>query len=105
MFHSASKAGVSALPVVIAAVACLLAVPVTAQEWPAKPVRVIVNFPPGGAADVLARALGQDLSETLKQQFVVENRPGANGNIGADAVAKSAPDGYTVLMSSGGAAA
>ena len=81
----------------------MLGMPAQAQEWPAKPIRLIVNFPPGGAADVLARALGQDLSESLKQQFVVENRPGANGNIGADAVAKSPPDGYTFLMSSGGA--
>jgi tripartite-type tricarboxylate transporter receptor subunit TctC len=83
--------------------ACAIALPAAAQDWPAKPVRVVVNFPPGGAADVLARALGQDLAETLKQPFVVDNRPGANGNIGADLVAKSPADGYTFLMSSGGA--
>lgn len=73
-----------------------------AQGWPGKPVRVIVNFPPGGAADQLARAIGQPLSESLGQPVVVENRGGANGNIGGEAVAKSAPDGYTLLMSSGG---
>ena len=91
------------LKFLLLACVALLGLPAQAQEWPAKPVRLIVNFPPGGAADVLARALGADLSESLKQSFVVENRPGANGNIGADAVAKSPPDGYTLLMSSGGA--
>ncbi|HVF64786.1 MAG TPA: tripartite tricarboxylate transporter substrate binding protein [Casimicrobiaceae bacterium] len=79
-----------------------LAGPAIAQDWPGKPVRLVVNFPPGGAADVLARALGAQLSESLKQQFVIDNRPGANGNIGADAVAKAPADGYTLLMSSGG---
>ena len=91
------------LKFLLLACVALLGLAAQAQEWPAKPVRLIVNFPPGGAADVLARALGADLSESLKQSFVVENRPGANGNIGADAVAKSPPDGYTLLMSSGGA--
>lgn len=74
-----------------------------AQAFPAKPLKLIVNFPPGGAADVIGRALAQQLGEQMKQQVVVENRPGANGNIGADAVAKSPGDGYTLLMSSGGA--
>ena len=74
-----------------------------APAFPNKPIRLIVNFPPGGAADVIGRSLGAVLGEQLKTQVVVENRPGANGNLGADAVAKSAADGYTLLMSSGGA--
>lgn len=73
-----------------------------AQTWPTKPLRVIVNFPPGGAADQLARAIGQPLSEALGQPVVIENRAGANGNIGGEAVAKAPNDGYTLLMSSGG---
>jgi len=73
-----------------------------AQAWPSKPVRIIVNFPPGGAADQLARMISQPLSEAIGQPVVVENRAGANGNIGGEAVAKSPPDGYTLLMSSGG---
>ena len=74
-----------------------------AQAFPAKPIRLIVNFPPGGAADVIGRSVAQALTEQLKQQVVVENRPGANGDLGADAVAKSPADGYTLLMSSAGA--
>ena len=71
-------------------------------HWPAKPVRVIVSFPPGGVADQLARIVSQPLQEALGQPVIVENRAGAGGNVGGDAVAKSAPDGYTLLMSSGG---
>jgi tripartite-type tricarboxylate transporter receptor subunit TctC len=83
--------------------ACLL-VPLLAagQAYPSKPIRVIVNFPPGGAADVIARTVAQPLQETLGQPVVVENRGGSGGNLGGDAVAKSPPDGYTLLMSSGG---
>jgi tripartite-type tricarboxylate transporter receptor subunit TctC len=88
----------------VAAAAALFALAAHAQgAYPDKPIRLVVNFPPGGAADVIARAVAQQLGESLKQQVVVENRPGANGNIGADAVAKAAPDGYTLLLSSGGA--
>jgi tripartite-type tricarboxylate transporter receptor subunit TctC len=87
-----------------AAICALAALPALAQgTYPDKPIRLVVNFPPGGAADVIGRAVAQQLGESLKQQVVVENRPGANGNIGADAVAKSAADGYTLLLSSGGA--
>lgn len=73
-----------------------------APAWPAKPVRVIVNFPPGGAADQLARAIGVPLADALGQPVVIENRAGANGNIGGEVVAKAPADGYTLLMSSGG---
>jgi tripartite-type tricarboxylate transporter receptor subunit TctC len=77
----------------------LLAAPALAQEWPSRPVRIVVPSSPGGGTDVYARLLAQALGESLKQQFVVENRPGASGNIGAAAVAKAAPDGYTFLVS------
>jgi tripartite-type tricarboxylate transporter receptor subunit TctC len=71
-----------------------------AQEaWPARPVKFIVPSSPGGGTDLYARQLAQALSESLKQQFIVDNRPGASGNIGAEAAAKSAPDGYTFLVS------
>ncbi len=73
-----------------------------AQSWPQKPIRVVVNFPPGGAADQIARAVAQPLGEALGQSVVVENRAGANGNIGGETVAKSVADGHTLLMSSGG---
>jgi tripartite-type tricarboxylate transporter receptor subunit TctC len=79
-----------------------LATTAWAQSWPAKPLKVVVNFPPGGAADQLARAIGQPLQEALGQPVVIENRGGSGGNLGGDVVAKSAPDGYTLLMSSGG---
>lgn len=69
-----------------------------ADEFPNKPVRVIVGYLPGGPVDVVLRPLAQKLTEFLGQPVVIENRPGANGNIGAEAVAKSAPDGYTLLM-------
>ena len=69
-----------------------------AQPYPSKPIRLIVPFPPGGSADILARAIGQKAGEGLGQPFVVENRPGAGTAIGADALAKSAPDGYAVMI-------
>src|SRR5712671_4687013 len=71
-----------------------------AQAWPSKPVRVIVPFAPGGPVDIIARIVGVKLNESLGQQFLVENRAGAGGNIGAAAAAKSGSDGYTVLMTS-----
>mgnify|MGYP003583320511 FL=1 len=72
------------------------------NNWPAKPIKVIVNFPAGGAADQIARAISQPLQESLKQPVVIENRGGANGNVGGEAVARAPADGYTLLMSSGG---
>ncbi|ANW03886.1 Bug family tripartite tricarboxylate transporter substrate binding protein [Bradyrhizobium icense] len=74
----------------------------SAQTWPTQSIRLIVNFPAGGAADQLARLIGQPLSETFGQSVVIENRGGAGGNLGGEFVARSAPDGYTLLMSSGG---
>ncbi len=71
------------------------------EAWPAKPVKLIVNFPPGSSPDVVGRAVALPLQEVLKQPVVVENKSGASGNIGADMVAKAEPDGYTVLMSAG----
>jgi tripartite-type tricarboxylate transporter receptor subunit TctC len=69
-----------------------------AQPWPSKPVRIVVPYPPGGPTDIVARLVGQRLSERLKQPFVIENRAGAGGNLGAEAAAKSPADGYTLLL-------
>src|SRR2546423_14976936 len=71
---------------------------VEAQDWPNRPVRFIVPFPAGGSTDVGARLVGEYLSRSLHQQIVVENKSGANGNIGIETAAKSAADGYTVLV-------
>jgi tripartite-type tricarboxylate transporter receptor subunit TctC len=86
----------------LAAFACavLLSWPVAAQNYPSRPVKFIVPFGAGGPADVFARVLAQHLSEDTKQSFIVEDRPGAGSVIGTDAVAKSAPDGYTLLVMS-----
>ena len=82
--------------------ACALPGVALAQAYPNKPIRVIVSFPPGGAADQIARAVSEPLAQALGQPVVVENRAGANGNIAGDYVAKQPADGYTLLMSSGG---
>jgi tripartite-type tricarboxylate transporter receptor subunit TctC len=68
-----------------------------AQSWPTKPVRMIIAFPPGGPTDLVSRVLAQKLSEQLGQQVIVDNKPGAGGNIAAELAAKAAPDGYTIF--------
>ena len=88
-----------------AAVLSALSPRALAQSYPTRPVRIIVAFPAGGTSDIVARVIGQSLSERLGQQFVVENRPGAGGNIGTEAVVRAAPDGYTLLVASNANAA
>src|SRR5712691_7230547 len=75
----------------------LLSTAVRAADYPARPVTLVVAFTPGGASDVLARILGRKLEQILGQPFVIDNRPGAGGNVAAEAVARAAPDGYTLL--------
>lgn len=84
--------------VLVGAVLAAVATGAAAQAYPQKPVRIIVPFPPGGAVDTIARVVASRLSDQMGQQFIVENRAGANGSIGSDAVAKAAADGYTLLV-------
>jgi tripartite-type tricarboxylate transporter receptor subunit TctC len=79
------------------AAACTLGLPATAQTWPTRAVRIVVPYTPGGGIDTVARVLAQKLTEQLGSPFVVENRPGAAGVLGAEWVARAAPDGYTLL--------
>src|SRR5262249_45846114 len=76
----------------------LLATGASAQAYPSKPIRFVVPFPAGGTTDILAREVGQRWSEAFGQPVVIDNRPGAAGNVGTEIVAKAAPDGYTLLM-------
>ena len=88
--------------IVVAAMATLAAGGAAAQTWPEKPVHIIVAFTPGSATDVIARAVSNELSARLGQPVIIENKPGAGGTIAAGQVAKSAPDGYTLLVNSSG---
>ncbi|MGJ7507605.1 Bug family tripartite tricarboxylate transporter substrate binding protein [Variovorax sp. GT1P44] len=102
VLRSARRHAMAALSTVaVLAFAAPTALAQSPAAWPSKPIRLIVNFPPGSSPDVVGRAIAVPLYEALGQPVVVENRVGANGNIGADAVAKAPPDGYTVLMSAG----
>lgn len=86
----------------IAALLCLVvAAPLAAQDYPSRPVKIVVSYAPGGSNDVVARVIAPELQKELGQTFVVENRAGASGTIGADMVAKSPPDGYTLFMGAG----
>lgn len=98
----------TAAAVALGTTAGLLAAPsrvLAADAWPSKALRIVVPYPPGGSSDIIARAVSQALSEALKQTVIVENRAGANGNVGAELVAKAAPDGYTLLLCDTGALA
>jgi tripartite-type tricarboxylate transporter receptor subunit TctC len=86
------------LALLVAVGACLLAASASAQEWPARPVRIVNTFAPGGAADILARIVADHLSGAFKQQFFVETRAGAGGVIGVQTVANSDPDGYNFVI-------
>ena len=77
---------------------CLLAAAASAQNYPSKPIRIIVPYAAGGTSDILARQIGPKLTDAWGQPVIIENKPGANGNVGAEFVAKSPPDGYTLLL-------
>ena len=91
------------MKIVVALLALFVAaLPAAAQDWPTKPVRIVVPFGPGSTPDVVARLIADHLQKKLGQPFTIDNKPGASGNIGTDAVAKAAPDGTTIGVSIGG---
>ena len=94
--HRLSRS-ITALAWILSGCLALVSLAAGAQSYPSKPIRLVVPFPAGGSLDVVARAIGQKLADAWGQPVIVDNRPGAGGNIGADLVAKSAPDGYTIL--------
>ncbi len=91
------RARFTALLVLVLAAVCVVPSAV-AQTFPRKPIKLIVPFPPGGTPDMLARILGQQVSQIVKQQVIIDNRPGAAGNVAMELVARAAPDGYTLIM-------
>src|SRR3954469_18877275 len=99
-FRDGMKSFNSTLTPFIAAVAACACMEAAGQGWPAKAIRLVVGFAPGGAADTVARAYAEPLGRALGQPIVVENRAGAGSSIAAENVAKSAPDGYTILIAS-----
>ena len=96
MSYSANKKNMGMQLAIVAA--ALFATPLAVADYPEKPVRFVVGFTPGGPSDIVARLLGQKLAEAWSQQVVIDNRAGAGGNIAAELVAKSAGDGYTLLL-------
>src|SRR5579871_947204 len=84
---------------------CSIPLPAHAQDYPSKPIRLVVPFPPGGPADIIGRVLGQKMQELLGQIIIIDNRAGAGGTLGTDNVARSEPDGYSIALSSAGALA
>jgi len=98
--RSSQRAHRRRIVVALAAALTLVAAPARAQDYPTRPVRIVVPFAPGGSADVFGRFIAQRLQESMGQNFIIDNRPGAGSLIGTDAVAKSVPDGYTLLLMS-----
>ena len=84
--------------VALALVAMILSAGAFAQVWPAKPIRIVVSFPPGGGTDIIARETSQRVAKATGWVFVIDNKPGAGGNLGVDSVAKSPADGYTLVL-------
>src|SRR3954468_23887910 len=98
--HLPRRAPHRAIVLIVALIAAFAASAAPAQQYPARALRIVVGFAPGGSADVLSRIMGQRLSETLGQPVIIENRPAAGGTVATEIVAKAQPDGYTLLLGS-----